>query len=65
MISSTNNLKCKTLIFFFILQQRLSLFLGGLNSSLAQSADELWPLAEMAKVTFVGLEFYPIFVFEL
>jgi len=44
---------------------RLSESLEGLNSSLAQLAGELWPLAKVVKVTFCGiLIFTNFFNFE-
>jgi len=47
----------------FIKSTRLSAPLEDLNSSLAQSAGELWPSAKMAKVTLQDLIFYPNIVF--
>jgi len=43
MIPLAQNLPCKLKIFFLILTTRCHESLQGLNSSLAQSAAELWP----------------------
>jgi len=51
------------LIYFLLQTTRLSPSLEGLNSSLAQSAAELWPLAKMAKVTFCGSQIFTHFCF--
>ena len=51
--------------FFLFKTTKLFPSLEGLNSSLAQPAGELWPLAKLAKVTFCGTWIFAQFlIFE-
>jgi len=55
MLSCTKKQKAKPFRCFLIETTRLSASLEDLNNALAQSDDELWPLAKMVKVTFCGM----------